>query len=135
MMEVERLPLQHIIDNPLNVQRNNRPAAFVGLKEEAVVGVVVGEIFRQGGVLPELVPGKPERCGPVQAIGKPVAGGLATGGVAGCDGRYLPRSLTFISSGVSSVGIGATFTLSNFESMLSSSSAIRLLARSQTFPA
>lgn len=43
----------------------------------------------------------------------------------GCDGRYRPRSLTVISSGVSSVGIGATFTLSSFWSMLSSSSAIR----------
>ena len=78
MMERGRLSLQHIIDNPLNVQRNNRPAAFVGFQEEAVVGVVVEEILRQGGttegilqdvevafpigitvgvVLPELVPG------------------------------------------------------------------------------
>ena len=104
LMEGEHLPLQHIIDNPLNVQRNNRPASFIGFQEEAVVGIVVEEILRQGCctkrilqdvevalpvwisvgiVLPELVPGKPERCGPVQAIGKPVAGRLATGGVAG----------------------------------------------------
>jgi len=97
------VPLQHIIDNSLNVQRNNRPASFIGFQEETVVGVVVEEILRQDGttegilqdvevafpvgitvgvVLPELVPGKPERCGPVQAIGKMVTGGLATGGVA-----------------------------------------------------
>ena len=95
---------QHIIDNPFNVQGNNRPAAFVGFQEEAVVGVIVEEIFRQGGttegilqdveiafpigisvgvVLPELVPGKPERSGTVEAIGQMVAGRLATGGVAG----------------------------------------------------
>ena len=69
---------QHIIDNPLNVQRYNRPAAFVGFQEEAVIGVVVEEILRQGSgaegilqdeevafpvwvpvgvVLPEFVPG------------------------------------------------------------------------------
>ena len=68
---------QHIIDNPLNVQRYNRPAAFVGFQEEAVVGVVVEKIRRQsrgtegvlqdvevavpvgisvGVILPELVP-------------------------------------------------------------------------------
>lgn len=47
-MEGESLPLQHIIDNPFNVQCNNCPAAFVGFKEEAVVGVVVEEILRQG---------------------------------------------------------------------------------------
>ena len=41
-------PLQHIIDNPLNVQRDDCPAAFVGFQEEAVVGVVVEEILRQG---------------------------------------------------------------------------------------
>ena len=39
---------QHIIDNPLNVQRYNRPAAFVGFQEEAVVGVVVEEILGEG---------------------------------------------------------------------------------------
>jgi len=71
-------PLQHIIDNPLNVQRDDCPAAFVGFQEEAVVGVVVEEILRQSCgtentlqdvkvafpvgisvrvVLPELVPG------------------------------------------------------------------------------
>lgn len=42
------LPLQYIIDNPFNMQCNNRPAAFVGFEEEAVVGVVVEEILRQG---------------------------------------------------------------------------------------
>ena len=46
-MERGRLSLQHIIHNPLNVQRNNRPASFVGFQEEAVVGVVVEEILRQ----------------------------------------------------------------------------------------
>lgn len=82
-------PLQYIIDNPLNVQRDNRPAAFVGFQEEAVVGVVVEEILRQGGVLPEPVPGKPERSGAVKAIGQMVAGSLATGSVAGpAAGRY-----------------------------------------------
>ena len=80
------VPLQHIIDNSLNVQRNDCPAAFVGFQEEAVVGVVVEKILRQGCcanrilqdeevalpvwisvgvVLPELVPGKPERYSPV----------------------------------------------------------------------
>ena len=103
-MTERSIPLQHIIDNPINVQCNNRPASFVGFQEEAVVGVVVEEILRQGCaaegiledekvalpvwisvgvVLPELVPGKPEGCGPVQAICKPVSGRLATGGVAG----------------------------------------------------
>ena len=98
------VPLQHIIDNPFNVQRDDCPAAFVGFQEEAVVGVVVEEILRQGCttesilqdvevgfpvgvpvgiVLPELVPGKPECSGAVEAIGKPVTGGLAPGGVAG----------------------------------------------------
>ena len=42
------VPLQYIIDNPLNVQRNNCPAAFVGFQEEAVVGVVMEKILRQG---------------------------------------------------------------------------------------
>ena len=103
-MEGDCLPLQHIIYNPLNVQRDDCPATFVGFQEEAIVGVVVEEILRQcsaaegvlqdvevalpigipvGVVLPELVPVKPECSGPVQAIGKPVAGRLATGGVAG----------------------------------------------------
>lgn len=71
---------QHIIHNPLNVQCDNCPATFVGFQEEAVVGVVVEEILRQGGttegilqdvevalpvwisvgvVFPELVPGEP----------------------------------------------------------------------------
>lgn len=43
------VPFQHIIDNPFNVQGDNRPAAFVGFQEEAVVGVVVEEILRQSG--------------------------------------------------------------------------------------
>ena len=102
-MTEQSVSLQHIIDNPLNVQGNNCPAAFVGLKEEAVVGVVVEEILRQGCctkrilqdvevgfplgisvgvVFPELVPGKPERSGAVEAIGQMVTGRLATGGVA-----------------------------------------------------
>ena len=42
------LPLQHIIDNPLNVQGDDGPAAFVGFQEEAVVGVVVEEILGEG---------------------------------------------------------------------------------------
>ena len=48
-MEEERLPSQHIIDNSFNVQRDDCPASFVRFQEEAVVGVVVEEIFRQGG--------------------------------------------------------------------------------------
>ena len=39
---------QHIINNPLNVQGDDGPAAFVGLKDKAVVGVVVEEILREG---------------------------------------------------------------------------------------
>lgn len=95
---------QHIIDNPLNVQRYNRPAAFVGFQEEAVVGVVVEEILGEGGgtegilqdvevafpvgisigvVFPELVAGEPERSGLVQAIGKLVTGRLPFTCVAG----------------------------------------------------
>ena len=95
---------QHIIDNPFNVQCNNCPAAFVGFQEEAVVGVVVEKIlckgcctkrilqdvevgFPVGGsvgiVLPEFVPGEPERCGLVEAIGQMVAGSLAMGSIAG----------------------------------------------------
>lgn len=85
---------QHIIHNPLNVQGNDGPAAFVGLQEEAVVGVVVEEILGEGGstegvlqdkevafpvgipvgvVFPELVAGEPERCSPVEAVSQPVA--------------------------------------------------------------
>lgn len=77
-MEGESLLFQHIIDNSLNVQRDDCPAAFVGFQEEAVVGVVVEESLRQSCgtenilqdvkvafpvgisvrvVLPELVPG------------------------------------------------------------------------------
>lgn len=48
-MTERSIPLQHIIDNSLNVQGDDCPAAFVGLQEEAVVGVVVEEILRQGG--------------------------------------------------------------------------------------
>ena len=98
------VPLQHIIDNSLNVQRNDCPSAFVGFQEEAVVGVVVEEILRQGGttegilqdeevafpigisvrvVLPELVTRSPERSSTVEAIGKMVTSRLAAGGVAG----------------------------------------------------
>ena len=104
MMELGRLAFQHIIHNPLNVQGNDGPATFVGLQEEAVVGVVVEEILGEGcgaeGVLedeevafpvgisvgivfPEFVPGEPERCSPVEAVCEPVTGGLAAGGVAG----------------------------------------------------
>ena len=103
-MTARSIPLQHIIHNPLNVQGDDGPTTFVGLQEEAVVGVVVEEILGEGGgtegvlqdeevafpvgisvgvVLPELVPGKPKRSGTVEAIGQMVAGGLATGGVAG----------------------------------------------------
>ena len=86
------------------MQGDDCPATFVGLQEEAVVGVVVEEILGKGGcaegvledeevtfpvgipvgiVFPELVPGEPERCSPVEAVCEPVAGGLAAGGVAG----------------------------------------------------
>ena len=103
-MERGRLSLQHIIHNPLNVQGNNGPAAFVGLQEEAVVGVVVEEILGEGCgtegvledeevafpvgiavgiVLPELVTREPERSGSVEAIGQMITGALATGSVAG----------------------------------------------------
>ena len=58
-------------------------------------------------VLPELVPGKPERCGAVEAIGQMVAGGLATGGVTGpATGVHplLAASGGSISSSVSGAG-------------------------------
>lgn len=95
---------QHIIDNPLSVQGDDCPAAFVGFQEEAVVGVVVEEILGEGGgtegilqdvevafpvgisigvVFPELVAGEPERSGLVQAIGKLVTGRLPFTCVAG----------------------------------------------------
>ncbi len=48
-MTVVSVSFQHIIHNPLNVQRDDGPAAFVGLQEEAVVGVVVEEILGEGG--------------------------------------------------------------------------------------
>lgn len=73
LMVGESLPLQHIIDNPPNVQGDDCPAAFVGFQEEAVVGVV----------FPELVAGEPERSGLVQAIGKLVTGRLPFTCVAG----------------------------------------------------
>lgn len=57
-MERGRLSLQHIIHNPFNVQGDDGPASFVGLQEEAVVGVVVEEILGEGsgteGVLQDL---------------------------------------------------------------------------------
>ena len=77
-MTEQSVSFQHIIHNPLKVQRDDCPAAFVGFQEEAVVGVVVEEILRQSCgtentlqdvkvafpvgisvrvVLPELVPG------------------------------------------------------------------------------
>ena len=79
-MTEQSVSLQHIIDNPLNVQGDDGPAAFVGFQEEAVVGVVVEEILRQGCttegilqdeevafpvripirvILPKFMPGKP----------------------------------------------------------------------------
>ena len=73
LMVGESLPLQHIIDNPPNVQGDDCPAAVVGFQEEAVVG----------GVFPELVAGEPERSGLVQAIGKLVTGRLPFTCVAG----------------------------------------------------
>ena len=101
-MTEQSVSLQHIIDNPLNVEGDDCAAAIVGFQEEAVVRVVVEEILRQGSgtggvlkdvevafpvgiavgvALPEFVPGKPQRRGSVQAIGKPVTSRLATGGV------------------------------------------------------
>jgi hypothetical protein len=86
------------------MQSDDGPASFVGFQDKTIVGVVVEEILHQGSttggilqdvevvlpvgifvgvVLPELVPGKPERSGTVEAIGQMVAGRLATGGVAG----------------------------------------------------
>jgi len=44
-MTVGSISFQHIIDNPLNAQGDDSAAAFVGLQEEAVVGVVVEEIL------------------------------------------------------------------------------------------
>ena len=103
-MEGESLPLQHIIDNPLNVQSDDCSAAFVGFQEKTIVGVVVEEILRQRSaaecilqdvevafpvripirvILPKFMPGKPEPSGAIEAIGQMVTGGLATGGVAG----------------------------------------------------
>ncbi len=47
-MTVGSISFQHIIHNPLNVQGDDGPTAFVGLQEEAVVGVVVEEVFGEG---------------------------------------------------------------------------------------
>ena len=47
-MTERSVPFQHIIDNPFNMKRDDCPATFVGFQEEAVVGVVVEEILRQG---------------------------------------------------------------------------------------
>ena len=115
------VPLQYIIDNPFNVQGDNRPAAFIRFQEEAVVGVVVEEIFRQGGaaecvlqdvevalpvgitvrvVLPELVTREPERSGSVEAIGQMITGGLATGSVAGPAAGVHPQFAVAGSIGV-----------------------------------
>ena len=47
-MERGRLAFQYIIHNPLNVQGDDGTATFVGLQEEAVVGVVVEEILGEG---------------------------------------------------------------------------------------
>lgn len=55
--------------------------AAEGIFQDAEVAFPVG--IPVGVVLPEFVPGKPERSEPVQAIGKPVAGRLATGCIAG----------------------------------------------------
>ena len=41
---------QHIIHNSLNVHGDDGPAAFVGLQEEAVFGVVVEDILSEGWV-------------------------------------------------------------------------------------
>ena len=43
-MEGEHLPLQHIIDNPLNMQSDDRPATFVGLMEEAIGQMVAASL-------------------------------------------------------------------------------------------
>lgn len=68
-----------------------------------------------GVVLPELVPGKPERCGPVQAIGKMVIGGLAAGvhlllsvaGSVGVDGDQADIAFAQLPApGVHSLGAG-----------------------------
>lgn len=103
-MTEQSVSLQHIIDNPLNMQSDDGPASFVGFQEEAVVGVVVEEILGEGCgtegvledeevafpvgiavgiVLPELVTREPERSGSVEAIGQMITGALATGSVAG----------------------------------------------------
>lgn len=102
-MTERAVPLQHIFDDSINVQGDDFPAAFVGFQEEAVVGVVVEEILREGCttagilqdievalpvgiavgvVLPERVSREPECSGAVEEISLLVSGGLATGGVA-----------------------------------------------------
>lgn len=52
-----------------------------GILQDVEVALPIGISVRV--VLPELVPGKPERSGTVEAIGQMVAGRLAAGGVAG----------------------------------------------------
>ena len=48
-MTIDLPSFQHIIHNSLNVQGDDGSAAFVGLQEETVVGVVVEEVFGKGG--------------------------------------------------------------------------------------
>ena len=95
---------QDIIDKPFNMQRDDGPATFLRLEEEAVVGVVVEEILRQGCaaegiledekvalpvwisvgiVLSEFMTRQPKGSSAVQAIGQMFTGRLATGCVAG----------------------------------------------------
>lgn len=93
----------NIVDDSSDVEADDGLAAGDEFEEGEVIGIVMEKVLAECGgakgvlqdvevgfpvgitvgvVLPELVPGKPERCGPVQAIGKPVSGRLATGGVA-----------------------------------------------------
>jgi len=93
----------NIVYDSSDVEVDDGLAAGGGFEEGEVIGIVMEKVLAECGgakgvlqdvevgfpvgitvgvVLPELVPGKPERCGPVQAIGKPVSGRLATGGVA-----------------------------------------------------
>jgi len=101
--------------------------------EADVVGVVVEEIFGEGGcaegvledvevafpvgiavgvVFPELVAGEPECCGLVEAVGKAVSGGLATGGVAAPAPGGHP--LTAVSGGVVVDGDEAYMAIAEF---------------------
>lgn len=47
-MTARSISSQYIVHNPLNVKGNDGPTSFVGLQEEAVVGVVVEEILGEG---------------------------------------------------------------------------------------